>query len=835
MGKYVMMLFLTVALAFGAEEGIEEKQETEEIAFYTITFEMNGGQTKDGEEMVCLHVAAGELPGKAADIIPIRTGYVFMEWQTPQGELWDYNQPIQGDITLTAVWQAISYQVQFDGNGGSGEMQNQDFVYGQSKKLSKNKYTRQGYYFAGWNTCKDSSGTVYKNNQKVMSLAAEEGDIVVLYAMWTGVPYKVRYDGNGADSGEMADSSHVYGIKQKLENCQFKKKGYTFTGWSTRQDGTGTKYQNQQEVKNLTSSKNKIIILYARWKEVKYTITYHTRGGRFTKESKKSYTVNTKTFTLPTPFRRGYDFDGWYSDREFRKRAGQIRKGNAGNKKFYAKWVKCTRQAKEGAATITRCRASGKGKVSVKASIKKRIASSDDYYYLVYVNPANKKPYKKAAKAYKKKEIHFTLKTSQNQGFVISMFAVATKKNGRYQLLSKPSYVKNPEKAAENKMKYKPGKTKKGIQFDSGIEEVYDCDAKQYFLNFTASLLFDYATVPYKYNGKTYYFNSLDYYREVVKSCNKNNVNVTVQMMLDWKEGHTDLIDNRARVPGAAPYYSWNIRSNSSREKMEAMFCYLGMVFGKKDCYVSNWILGNEVNHPSSWNYAGSMSDKAYFEAYAYAFRALYYGVRSQYSEAHIFICTDNYWNTSSSRRYSAKEVIDLFPQYLNKVQKGLKWNLAYHAYSYPIGFTRFWKGYGITKDINTPSVTMKNLSVLTNYMKKKFGSSMRIILSEQGYSSVGGESDQAAALAYSYYIAACNPMVDAFIIRSYRDNPTEAAQGLRMGIVGKEAFLVFKYMDTASSAQYTAPYLGIIGASSWEQIVPGYREQRIRKMYRRY
>ena len=92
----------------------------------------------------------------------------------------------------------------------------------------------------------------------------------------------------------------------------------------------------------------------------------------------------------------------------------------------------------------------------------------------------------------------------------------------------------------------------------------------------------------------------------------------------------------------------------------------------------------------------------------------------------------------------------------------------------------------------------MKNLHVLTGYMKKTYGSSVRIILSEQGYSSSWGQANQAAAIAASYYIAACDPMVDAFIIRSYYDHPIEVAQDLSMGIAGKEAFAVYKYMDTA-------------------------------------
>ena len=128
----------------------------------------------------------------------------------------------------------------------------------------------------------------------------------------------------------------------------------------------------------------------------------------------------------------------------------------------------------------------------------------------------------------------------------------------------------------------------------------------------------------------------------------------------------------------------------------------------------------------------------------------------------------------------------------------------------------------------------MKNINVLTNYIKKKYGSSVRILLSEQGYSSTWGQANQAAALAYSYYIAACNPMIDGFIIRSYRDNAVEAAQGLRMGIEGKEAFGVYKNMDTRSSFYYTNKYLRLIGGKSWKKLVPKFKKSRVWKMYRK-
>jgi uncharacterized repeat protein (TIGR02543 family) len=805
---------------------------------YRIQFDLNGGEGKPPAGQIVAYDEKLTLPRSECH----RKDYVLIGWEQEGVGIYQENSIVMNladaegaVVVLKAVWRRGQYKVRFHANGGSGKMEDEAFSCGKSKKLTKNKFTRSGYSFAGWNTRKDGKGVSYKQQQSVSFANQKDGSTVTLYAMWKGNSYKVNYNSNGGKSGKVSSSKHVYGSPSKLRANSFKRKGYKFVGWNTQKNGKGKTYKSGAKVSKLTTKAGGTVTLYARWQAVSYKIKYDTKKGKLPKKAKKSYKITSKTFDLPIPTRKGYDFDGWYKDKKCRKRVGYLKKGNTGNKKYYAKWVKCTRKPSKKYAKITLCKATATGKIKFKATVKKRVASSDDRYYLVYVNPLNGKPYKMAKRAYKKKKLSFTLKTSENQGYALAMFGVAVKKKGKYYLVSEPSYVKNPEKAARNKSKYKLGKTKKGMQFyNNTMDEIVDCNARNTFLNLTLSSVYTNPAVAYKYNGKTYYFSAMDSYRQLVSECNKKGINVTVQILLDWVEGQTNLIDSRARIGGAAPYYTWNVRSNGAREKMEAVFSYLGKVFGTKKCYVSNWVLGNEINNPRNWNYAGAMSENSYFTVYAYAFRSLYYAVRSQYSNAHVFICMDNLWNTSVAGGYSVKHSISSFVSHLKRVQKGLKWNLAYHAYSAPLTYTNFWDGYGITGDENSPYITMKNLNVLTDYIKRHYGSSVRVILSEQGYSSNWGQANQAAAIAASYYIAACNPMVDAFIIRSYQDHPVEVAQGLPMGIKGKEAFEVFRHMDTAATFQYTDRYLGLIRITAWNQLVPGFSARRLYTMYRR-
>ena len=79
-----------------------------------------------------------------------------------------------------------------------------------------------------------------------------------------------------------------------------------------------------------------------------------------------------------------------------------------------------------------------------------------------------------------------------------------------------------------------------------------------------------------------------------------------------------------------------------------------------------------------------------------------------------------------------------------------------------------------VTNSDSTKQVTMKNLSYLTNYVATHFRRDVRILLSEQGFTSVSygttNETLQAAAWAYAYYITEFNDKVDAFIMNRHVD-----------------------------------------------------------------
>ena len=161
--------------------------------------------------------------------------------------------------------------------------------------------TRTGYTFAGWYS--DSGLTSKIGNGGSTYRPAKD---ITLYAKWTANTYTVKYDGNGATSGSTASSSHTYNVAKALTANEFVKIGYTFNGWNTKADGTGTSYANSASVTNLASTNGATVTLYAKWTATTYPISY---VGAATSVS--SYTINTATFTLTNPTKTGYTFKGW--------------------------------------------------------------------------------------------------------------------------------------------------------------------------------------------------------------------------------------------------------------------------------------------------------------------------------------------------------------------------------------------------------------------------------------------------------------------------------------------------------------------------------------------
>ena len=479
------------------------------------------------------------------------------------------------------------------------------------------------------------------------------------------------------------------------------------------------------------------------------------------------------------------------------------------------------------AVKITYAKVAEDGRVEIRAKVRKQV-SGGKKYYLVKVNGLNNKPVSVLAKTKKKDQKKLTFKLSTgDKANVISKFGIAIKQGKKLKLISNARYLSNPEAIAANTREYQYPSSKKGIHWADDT----NLDAKHTLVNLNLKDLIEEKGEgePYVYNGKTYYFD--DTMQQDVKRFVSQGCCVTMVIYLTWDSDHKDLIYPGARQSGNY-WYMLNTEDNKVREKLEAAFCYLGEKFSKKKCLVSNWVLGNEVNSQKQWNHAGNLSFKKYVKGYVQAFKMLSDAVHTSWSNARVYVPLDNAWNIPVSEMgWNGKTFLTEFAKVLRKECSYTSWNLAYHAYSFPLTSAPYEENQYVTDSADSYYITPKNIEELADYIEKTYGSDTRIILSEQGYTATMGQDKQAASILYAYYKAEFNPMIDAYIIRNEYDDAGEVAQGLALGLskngTKRKAYNVFKYMDSEKSVSTAKKYLKVIGANSWEEIIPGYDASR--------
>lgn len=700
---------------------------------------------------------------------------------------------------------------------------------------------KTGYIFKEWNTKEDGTGETYKPGDSIKKLL-ETADMAK-QAQETSERTEV-----GEEIKPEKDVMQEENDVAQTDSASWEEK----TGKAemqisdTENDGTSPDISTD---KAIAAGDTTAITLYAIWEKAsEYKITYKLNKG-------KNNTANPKTYTsedeikFKKPTRSGYHFVGWYTDSKYKNQISVIEKGSEGSLTLYAKWTKEISPSAK-AASLDYVKGTKANTITVSATVSNYVKSSDGYYYLVYVDSNSGKVKKMVGKVKKpekaKGKITFKLNISGHPEYAQGKFAIGIKKSkSAYSVISPKSYVSNPEKLSTNTAAYFVPGTKKGIQA-TDINELTDTKSKTVFFNLYISDLMrkDSGVETYKYNGKTYHFNGLYGYVYLVQQCNAKGIQVTAQISIDRNASTQRFITGNSPYAETA-YYGWNTDNSTTRQTMEAMFAYLGEKFGKNNCYISNWILGNEVNSASGYYYVGNVSFSKFISMYSEAFRCLYNAVKSSRGSSKVFICLDNCWNQKNAFTicYSARSTLESFAAKISDMQKDVNWNLAYHAYNQPLSDSQFWSGANasmFTSDANTTTfITMRNIQTLTDYVKNRFGSNTRIILSEQGFSSTyGGQANQAAAIALAYYKAACNPMIDAFIIRSYKDEAHEVAQGLAMGLKDangkkKTAYNVFKNMDSSNSLKYTEKVLKS-QVGNWKSLVPGYSTGKISSMYRK-
>jgi uncharacterized repeat protein (TIGR02543 family) len=276
-------------------------QWTQDTTSYTLVYEPNGG-TGDPADQTC---TSGSMT--VSQTAPTRTGYTFTGWNTAAdgtGTAYAGGSTVScQNLTLHAQWtQASSLTVTYDPQGGTGQPADQTCTTGSTFVIPTTQPTRTGYTFAGWNSAADGTGATYLANQAVLC------NNLTIYAQWTpSSSSTLVYEPNGG-TGDPADQTCTSG-NVTLSTTAPTRTGYTFLGWNTASDGTGTAYAGGSTVSCAD------LTLYAQWSQStsNLTVTYDPQGG--TGQPADQTCTSGSRFVIPTtqPTRTGYTFAGWNS------------------------------------------------------------------------------------------------------------------------------------------------------------------------------------------------------------------------------------------------------------------------------------------------------------------------------------------------------------------------------------------------------------------------------------------------------------------------------------------------------------------------------------------
>ena len=270
----------------------------------TVTFDANGGTGSLASQAGSV---AGALTSNAGSIS--RPGYTFTGWNTAvNGSGTSYadgaSYPFTSSETLYAKWSADSNTVTFNANDGtrSPATVTQSITTGVSTALRANTFTRAGYTFGGWSAVSDGSGTSYTNSQVVTI----NGPMTV-YAKWSAGLNTVTFDANGGTGSLASQAGSVAGALTSNAGS-ISRPGYTFTGWNTAVNGSGTSYADGASYP-FTSSET----LYAKWSADSNTVTFNANDGtRSPATVTQSITTGVSTALRANTFTRaGYTFGGW--------------------------------------------------------------------------------------------------------------------------------------------------------------------------------------------------------------------------------------------------------------------------------------------------------------------------------------------------------------------------------------------------------------------------------------------------------------------------------------------------------------------------------------------
>ena len=175
-----------------------------------------------------------------------------------------------GECDVTFVAETVT--LEYDPQGGSGEPGDQTGDAASDVTVSTTVPTRAGYTFTGWNTAADGSGTSYAGDD---TYTLPNSGTDTLYAQWQINTVTLEYDPQGG-SGEPGDQTGDAASNVTVSTTVPTRDGYSFTGWNTAADGSGTSYAGDD---TYTLPNSGTDTLYAQWQINTVGLEYDPQGG----------------------------------------------------------------------------------------------------------------------------------------------------------------------------------------------------------------------------------------------------------------------------------------------------------------------------------------------------------------------------------------------------------------------------------------------------------------------------------------------------------------------------------------------------------------------------
>ena len=278
---------------------------------YTVAYELNGGTINCNEIKYYTYGVSETLPTNVT-----RTGYTFGGWYENSSctgtRVTTISSTASGNKTYYAKWTANTYAVSLDCQGaGSTGTANVTATYGSIMPTIVPPI-KAGYTFGGYFTETNGGGTQYYyasgSGYRYCYLTAP----ITLYAKWTIKTPTITLNNQSATTSGSTSVTATYGSHLPAITVPTKT-GYTFEGYFTGTNGSGTQYYFADGTSVMFSDLEVATTLYAKWTVNTYNVTLNNQSATTAGSPSVTATYNSAMPTITLPSKTGYTFNGYYT------------------------------------------------------------------------------------------------------------------------------------------------------------------------------------------------------------------------------------------------------------------------------------------------------------------------------------------------------------------------------------------------------------------------------------------------------------------------------------------------------------------------------------------